>query len=185
MMPAGWSGQTEIRGVSNLRGSYPGVSDLPVDVVKDLEDVFKLFDRNGDGKISKAELGTVLHLLGDTLTDAELDQMIRDVDVDGDGAIDLQEFIKLNVEFLDVKPSAGGENGSSDVEGLRSAFSVFDSDKDGFISAGELHRVLSSLGDDKSSLDDCQYMISCVDADGDQLVDFNEFQRLMSGHLAQ
>lgn len=182
-MASGGSVQGEIWEVSDSSRSYPILRDLPANVLQDLEDAFKIFDHNGDGKISKAELGTVLHMLGETMTDENLDQMIRDVDMDGDGEIDLQEFIKLNVECLDMKASAGGEKDHSDIESLWSAFCVFDSDKDGFISAAELHKVLSSLGDDKTSLDDCRYMISCVDADGDQLVDFSEFQKLMTGDL--
>lgn len=79
---------------------------------------------------------------------------------------------------------AVGVSGSADHEALQSAFRVFDANNDGFISAGELHKVLSGLGDDPVSLEDCRYMISCVDLDGDQLVDFKEFQTLMSGNPA-
>lgn len=42
-------------------------------VVKDLEDVFKMFDRNGDGKILKMELGVVFGLFGEILIDFELE----------------------------------------------------------------------------------------------------------------
>lgn len=164
------------------------VSDLPDSVVKDLVETFKMFDHNGDGKISSVELGTVLRSLGENLSEAELKQMIKDVDVDGDGEIDLQEFINLNVDHSRrgaAGASAGEEvdSSASVAEALQSAFEVFDYDKDGFISAPELHRVLSSLGDDHISMEDCRYMIRCVDADGDELVDFKEFQKLMAGPL--
>lgn len=46
-------------------------------------------------------------------------------------------------------------------------FNVFDFDYDGFILVGEFYRVLLSFGDDYIFLDDCWYMISCVDLDGD------------------
>lgn len=169
----------------------PIVSNLPDSQVKDLTEAFKMFDLNGDGKISRLELGTVLRSLGETITDADLEQMIRDVDANGDGQIDLQEFIDLhatdNCSSTVTSISSSTMRATDDYgveEALQSAFNVFDSDKDGFISARELHKVLSSLGDDHISMDDCRFMISCVDLDGDQLVDFQEFQTLMSGNPA-
>lgn len=168
-------GQSEIEEVN-----YHRQINLPDTQVIELTEAFKMFDLNGDGKISRHELGTVLRSLGESLTDRDLEQMIRDVDADGDGEIDLQEFINLNAtESTRAAPSS---DSAGDGEALQSAFNVFDSDKDGYISAWELHKVLSSLGDNHVSLDECRYMISCVDKDGDQLVDFHEFQILMSDH---
>lgn len=197
------SGQLEIEevGVRNPSASSrppePGVvSNLPEYKVRDLTEAFKMFDLNGDGKISRVELGTVLRSLGETMTDSELEQMIKDVDTNGDGEIDLQEFINLNADHRTTRAAAAAttstlatvgddqDDGISETEALQSAFDVFDSDNDGFISAGELHKVLSGLGDDRISLDDCRYMISCVDLDGDQKVDFKEFQTLMAGNPA-
>jgi len=203
------SGQLEITEVGVLNPSdssrppeHGVVSNLPEHKVRDLTEAFKMFDLNGDGKISRVELGTVLRSLGETMTDSDLEQMIKDVDTNGDGEIDLQEFIHLNADHRTSTRAAAAsaaaatatsssatagddqDDGVSETEALQSAFDVFDSDNDGFISAGELHKVLSGLGDDRISLDDCRYMISCVDLDGDQLVDFTEFQTLMAGNPA-
>ena len=181
---------SEIEEVSNVERPQADLrSDLRDSVVKDLAEAFKIFDRNGDGKISSVELGAVLRSLGENLSEAELEQMIKDVDEDGDGEIDLQEFINLNSHeskrgaASSHDGEAGVDSSSSVTEALQSAFDVFDSNKDGFISAPELHRVLSGLGDDHVSMDDCRYMIRCVDADGDERVDFQEFQKLMTGPL--
>ncbi|KAG0579001.1 hypothetical protein KC19_4G065200 [Ceratodon purpureus] len=185
------SDRSEIEEVVNLRRPQADVGALPDHLVKDLREDFKMFDLNGDGKISRKELGKVLWSLGERLSDADVDQMIRDADANGDGEIDFEEFINLNANSADIQTatvSSDLEDGkpcasSLEMEALQSAFNVFDSNKDGFISAGELHRVLSCLGDDHISIDDCRYMISCVDIDGNQLVDFKEFQTLMSsGH---
>lgn len=48
-----------------------------------MKDAFSLFDRNGDGKITSEELGTVMKSLGQNPTDKELADMIREVDIDG------------------------------------------------------------------------------------------------------
>lgn len=61
----------------------------------EIAEAFKVFDRNGDGKISAAELRHVLTLIGEKLSDADVDQMIREADTNNDGEIDIQEFTQL------------------------------------------------------------------------------------------
>jgi calmodulin len=45
--------------------------------------------------ISAAELRHVMTNLGEKLTDEEVDEMIREADVDGDGQINYEEFVKM------------------------------------------------------------------------------------------
>ncbi|BAY23325.1 signal transduction protein [Calothrix sp. NIES-2100] len=54
---------------------------------------FSVFDEDGSGQITTNELHNIMSLFG--LTDAELDEMIKEVDHDGDASIDFQEFMKL------------------------------------------------------------------------------------------
>ena len=53
-------------------------------------EAFKVFDRDGNGFISKAELHYVMTNLGERLTDKEADEMIREADVDGDRHINYE-----------------------------------------------------------------------------------------------
>lgn len=48
---------------------------------------FKAFDVNGDGYISKAELKEGLEILGEAITEAELNELIEQIDGDNDGQI--------------------------------------------------------------------------------------------------
>merc|ERR1711957_683611 len=59
---------------------------------KELRDAFSVFDDDSSGSISRAELKKLMKNLGQTLTDAELDAMMDEVDTDGDGEIDFSEF---------------------------------------------------------------------------------------------
>ncbi|KAJ7365241.1 translation elongation factor EF1B gamma [Desmophyllum pertusum] len=54
-----------------------------------------LFDRDGDGTITTVELGTVMESLGLNSDPDELNEMIREVDEDGSGAVDFEEFCVL------------------------------------------------------------------------------------------
>ncbi|KAF8652900.1 hypothetical protein AX16_004088 [Volvariella volvacea WC 439] len=61
----------------------------------DLREAFKLFDKDGNGKISKSELKDMLHTMGEKVNDEELDLMISELDEDGNGEISFEEFVKV------------------------------------------------------------------------------------------
>ncbi|KAK9274240.1 hypothetical protein L1049_019054 [Liquidambar formosana] len=148
-----------------------------MEVSNQMQQVFKLIDANGDGKISSFELSEVLLCLGHEKLTAtkEAEKMVREVDYNGDGFIDLDEF-------MDVMSSDGKVGNTGEEEDyLMDAFLIFDSDKNGLISAKELQEVLMSLGFDKCSLQECSRMIKGVDKDGDGFVNFEEFRSMMRG----
>lgn len=107
--------------------------------------------------------------LGHSETEEELEKMIREVDADGDGHIDFNEFVELNTKGVDSDEI---------MENLREAFSVYDIDGNGSITAEELHKVLQSLGEE-CSIGECRKMISGVDSDGDGTISFDEFKVMM------
>ncbi|KAJ6289787.1 hypothetical protein OIU78_025659 [Salix suchowensis] len=139
----------------------------------ELKRVFQMFDRNGDGKITKKELNDSLENLGIFIHDKELTQMIETIDANGDGFVDIDEFGELYQSLM-------GEN--DEEEDMREAFNVFDQNGDGFITVDELMSVLASLGLKQGrTLEDCKRMIRKVDVDGDGMVDYREFKKMMKG----
>ena len=52
-------------------------------IFSEFKEAFSLFDKDGDGTITTKELGTVMRSLGQNPTEAELQDMINEVDADG------------------------------------------------------------------------------------------------------
>uniref|UniRef100_A0A8C9VB54 Calmodulin 3a (phosphorylase kinase, delta) n=1 Tax=Scleropages formosus TaxID=113540 RepID=A0A8C9VB54_SCLFO len=70
--------------------------------IEKFKEAFSLFDKDGDGTITTKELGTVMRSLGQNPTEAELqdminevDEMIREADIDGDGQVNYEEFVQM------------------------------------------------------------------------------------------
>ncbi|XP_058195648.1 probable calcium-binding protein CML18 [Rhododendron vialii] len=142
----------------------------------ELKEVFNKFDANGDGKISFTELVDVMKALGSgSSTDDDVKKMMDEIDTDRDGFISLDEF----ADFWSKGSATAFGSGAASAE-LKEAFELYDQDKNGLISAAELHQILTRLGE-KCSVEDCGRMIKSVDSDGDGYVSFDEFKKMMGG----
>ena len=75
--------------------------------------------------------------LGQNPTEAELQDMINEVDADGNGTIDFPEFLTMMARKM---------RDTDNEEEIREAFKVFDKDGNGYISAQELKHVMTNLG---------------------------------------
>ena len=130
--------------------------------IAEFKEAFGLFDKDGDGTITSDELGTVMRSLGQNPTDEELQDMINEVDADGNGTIDFGEFLSMMAKKMKDTDSE---------EEIKEAFKVFDKDNNGFISAAELKSVMANLGE-KLSDEEIDEMIREADQDGDLQVNY-------------
>ena len=92
---------------------------------------------DGDGTITTKELGTVMRSLGQNPSEAELTDMINEVDADGNGTIDFPEFLTMMARKM---------RDTDSEEEIKEAFKVFDRDGNGYISSAELRHVMTNLG---------------------------------------
>lgn len=143
--------------------------NLTEEQIAEFKEAFLIFDKDGDGSISTQELGTVMRSLGQNPTEDELKTMIQEVDEDGSGTIDFKEFLGLMAKKMQEFDSE---------DDLLDAFRVFDMDGNGFISANELKYVLANVGE-KLNDEDIEEMIRETDTDGDGLIDYKEFIRVL------
>lgn len=135
---------------------------------------------DGDGTITTRELGTVMRSLGQNPTEAELQDMINEVDADGNGTIDFPEFLTMMARYVDMVAvlvaefDSKGRRKMKDTdseEEIKEAFKVFDKDGNGYISAAELRHVMTNLGE-KLSETEVEEMIREADVDGDGQINY-------------
>ena len=142
---------------------------LTEEQIAEFKEAFSLFDKDGDGTITTKELGTVMRSLGQNPTEAELQDMINEVDADGNGTIDFPEFLSLMARKMKETDTE---------EELMEAFKVFDRDGKCLISAAELRHVMTNLGE-KLTDEEVDEMIREADVDGDGHINYEEFVKMM------
>jgi len=136
------------------------------DEIRRLGKRFKKLDIDGSGSLSVQEFMSIPELQQNPLVQRVIDIF----DTDGNGEIDFKEFIGGISQF-----SVKGDKESK----LKFAFKIYDMDKDGFISNGELFQVLKMMVG--SNLKDSQLQqivdktIINADKDGDGKISFDEF----------
>ena len=114
------------RQVNRKAAKDTALSDLTEDEIEEIKEAFELNDKDGDGTITTKELDTVMRSLGQNPTEAELEDMIKEVDAEGNGTLDYPEFLSLMARKM---------KDTDTKEELVEAFKVFDRDGNGLISA--------------------------------------------------
>ncbi len=147
--------------------SRPGISE---EEIEELREAFNLFDIDGNGTIDPKELKAAMQSLGFEAKNHTVYQMIADIDSNGNGDIDFEEFLDLMTVKL----------GESDTkEDIQKVFNLFDDDQTGFITIQNLKRVAKDLGETMSDAELLE-MIERADSDRDGQIHFEDFYNIMT-----
>ncbi|XP_016515545.2 putative calcium-binding protein CML13 isoform X1 [Nicotiana tabacum] len=122
---------------------------------QEIREAFELFDTDNSGTIDAKELNVAMRALGFEATEEEINRMIAEVDKDGSGAIDFDEFVHMMTAKF-------GERDTK--EELKKAFDVIDQDKNGKISFADIQRIADELGE-RFTDREIQEMIEAADQD--------------------
>eukprot|EP00884_Botryococcus_braunii_P007605 jgi/Botrbrau1/16846/Bobra.150_2s0068.1 len=151
------------------------------DTVTDLVELFKLADKDGNGKIDMEELRELLQSVDgglqpvtlDWLSEPEVWSVMQKYDVDGSGDIDYQEFQKLVHDgvLLDGK-----------LEQYQRAFQMVDTTGNGTLGAGEIAQLFKELGQPLSPTKLFKIMEE-YDGDGTGQIMFPDFLNMFRGEL--
>jgi calmodulin len=133
---------------------------------KEIRDIFKLFDKDGNGKMSTAEIRSLLFSLGREASEEEIQKMLEECDKDKSGTIELNEFLTYMEPIYKIP--------SDKIEDIVSAFKFFDLDGNGNINMEEFKNILSKYGGE-FSLDEIESIFRQLDLNRDGKLDYAEF----------
>jgi len=142
--------------------------------VEGLRKAFDAFDMDKKGSISVETISTILRMMGVKVSDKNFMEIVAEVDEDGSGELEFEEFCALAAKFLIE------EDEESLKAELKEAFRIYDKQGDGFITTQVLKEILHEL-DNKLTEEDLLGIIDEVDEDGSGTLDFDEFMQMMAG----
>ena len=109
-----------------------------------LGESFSLYDTIGDGKIEIGLLGEALRGLGLNPTESDVQKIARELESSGAKRISFEEFFPI---YQSLAARAEKDTSKKNKSDFRECFRLFDREQNGTIAAGELHHVMTSLGE--------------------------------------
>ncbi|CCI10237.1 hypothetical protein ABG067_006816 [Albugo candida] len=145
----------------------PGITQ---DEIEEIREAFNLFDTDGSGTIDPKELKSAMQSLGFEAKNQIIYQMVADIDKDGSGNIDFDEFLDMMTAKMSDKNTR---------EDIQKVFTLFDDDQTGKITLRNLKRVARELGETMSDAELLE-MIERADTDQDGEIKPDEFYAIMT-----
>ncbi|CAG5120389.1 unnamed protein product, partial [Candidula unifasciata] len=137
-----------------------------------IRELFRIFDRDRDNRISGAELGKMLRCMGMNVAEENVEAIMRELDKNCNGKVEFREFKAFVQEEM-----RKSENPQEQEKAIRLAFKVFDENDDNLIEEEQLKKAMKNLGEPLSDqeLDD---MLKLAERNEDGKINYEEFINL-------
>ncbi|CAG9318709.1 unnamed protein product [Blepharisma stoltei] len=145
------------------------VDRLTVEQIAEIKETFSLFDKNGAGTISLDEMAIIIRSLGQTPTEAEIENMKREADPNSTGRIDYPEFLAIFAKY---------QRDPISEQEILGAFEELDERKKGMISLKRLKHLMSTCGENLTD-EEIQKMVRLANPDGEGNINYRDFIRVM------
>ncbi|KAK4380667.1 hypothetical protein RND71_002529 [Anisodus tanguticus] len=139
---------------------------LSEEEIAGLKEMFKMIDTDNSGQITFDELKIGLKKFGANLNESEIHDLMKAADIDNSGTIDYGEFVAAMLHANKIEKE----------DYLFAAFSYFDKDGSGYITADELQKACEEFGIEDVHLEE---ILQEADQDNDGRIDYNEFVAMM------
>lgn len=156
------------------KSEKPGRKELTDEEIQEFKEVFDLMDRDKGGTLGTDEVKQLMDLLGMKIKPEELDQLIREIDSDGSGEVDFEEFLQVMARPQDLPYTR------ADV--MRS-FKMFVDPKDpeGMITPEVLEKALLKYNNGKLPEDEIIRLVNSINFTDDGYIDYaNQVSMYMS-----
>ena len=141
--------------------------DIPEDKIAEYKEAFDMFDKDGSGTIDVGEIVKIMKNFGYPIKKSEAQRMISEIDDNGDGELDFEEFVTLmekQTNYVD----------QTEEELVLAAFKSFDKDHDGKITNHEFKYLLTKMGD-KFTDEELNLLFQESDLDINGTLDYQDF----------
>ncbi|XP_057438366.1 probable calcium-binding protein CML15 [Lotus japonicus] len=152
------------------------MSELQVDQLGQLREIFARFDMDSDGSLTILELAALLRSLGLKPSGDQIHMLLTNMDSNANGFVEFHELVDA------ILPDISAET-LLNQELLLGVFKCFDRDGNGYISAAELAGAMAKMGH-ALTYRELTEMITEADTDGDGVISFNEFAIVMGRSAA-
>lgn len=148
--------------------------DIPEEEIAEYRAAFDMFDKDHSGSISSKEFLKVLKNLGQNVTKEEAENILKDLDQDGSGEIEFEEFISY-MRKIKIQEELNEE----DV--VIKAFQSFDGNKDDVITVMEFREILCKVGQDRFTDDEVDEIFKEAELMNDGQLNYREFVQSLRG----
>eukprot|EP00761_Pharyngomonas_kirbyi_P011125 gb/GECH01011149.1/.p1 GENE.gb/GECH01011149.1/~~gb/GECH01011149.1/.p1 ORF type:complete len:161 (+),score=37.16 gb/GECH01011149.1/:1-483(+) len=147
---------------------------LTEEELKEFHSIYHLFDADGNGCITKDELGELMKILGLNPSQEEIDDMMKEVDTDLSGDIDFSEFVQVMSRKIKANYTK---------EELLDSFKLFESSDlpEGYVTTDTLKHAFTTYGADKLSSEEADQLLKTVDPEGTGKINYKEYVDMMTG----
>jgi calmodulin len=144
---------------------------LSVEEIAEFQEIFNLVDKDGGGSITKIELAELMDTLGIDADPEEIDHMIAEIDQDGNGTIDFEEFVAVMSRKVEASYTA---------DQVKNAFKVFEAPgHPGTVKSENLVKALCTYGTESLTEAQAKDLVSQLDTDAAGYVNYMDYMNMM------
>ena len=146
-------------------------SGLSPSELSEFREIFDLVDKDKGGSISSTELTELMSTLGINASQEEIRAMVSEIDTDGNGDIDFDEFVAV------MSRKVNADYSSKDVKRAFRTFAL--GQPNGYVSLESVKEALMQHGTVKLNDEQVEELLAQLESDSNGLFNYNEYVNMM------